>query len=316
MMMNMYNILYYTGVFCMLLYLLQIYIITCWNIDFPMFWNIGPYIGSAFFSLLLLFIWYHIILVSKLKMNFVIKTILMICIFVLPFILVLPVISIYNLILLFYCNNPPFIDDINSVFIENKELEDNYEFVYKKELDTIYHENSNADCIAKNLPGFAIGKVNEKCWRAIYIKILNNFTIKDLHVKCPNLYKLLNKSYISNAFLSILDAHVDIPKHFGYFKGYYRYHLGYIIPEHNGVRPFIVCGNQKYEWEEGKGVLFDDIYNHYVRNDTPYRRVVLYLDIVRPELRNMITDSMIWLLSKNIILQKLDKSQHKQRSLK
>jgi beta-hydroxylase len=227
-----------------------------------------------------------------------------------------PVLSIFNLLCLLYFNNGPFIKDINDVFPENKEFEDNYESKYKNELDIIYQENINVDCIAKNAPSFLIGKTETTCWRAIYIKILNDFKIKDLKTKCPYLYNMLNKDYIPNAFLSILDANVDIPEHYGYFKGVYRYHLGYIIPEHKGNKPFIVCGSEKYEWKEGKGVLFDDMYNHYVRNDTPYRRVVLYLDITRPELRNNIfMDMVMYLLSKNYFVQNLDKSQHKQMKL-
>jgi len=56
--------------------------------------------------------------------------------------------------------------------------------------------------------------------------------------------------------------------------------------------------------------------NHYVRNDTPYRRVVLYLDVVRPELRdNVLVELVIYLLSKNIFVKNLDKSQHKQQKI-
>ena len=45
-------------------------------------------------------------------------------------------------------------------------------------------------------------------------------------------------------------------------------------------------------------------------------KVVLYLDIIRPELRdNLFTDGLIWLLSQNIFVHQLDKSQQKQRSL-
>jgi beta-hydroxylase len=221
------------------------------------------------------------------------------------------------LTLLLYYDNGPFIKNINKVFPENIEFENNYYSKYKNELDTIYNLYSDVDCIKKNNPIFRIGDDKDKCWRAIYIKILDEFKIKKLEVICPNLYKILNKPYISNAMLSILDANVDIPEHYGYFKGFYRYHLGYIIPEYKNNKPFIVCGNEKYEWKEGKGVLFDDMFNHYVRNDTPYRRVVLYLDVIRPELRNdFITNSIIYLLSNNYFIKQLDKSQHTQKEIK
>jgi aspartyl/asparaginyl beta-hydroxylase (cupin superfamily) len=59
------------------------------------------------------------------------------------------------------------------------------------------------------------------------------------------------------------------------------------------------------------------MFNHYVRNDTPYRRVVLYLDVIRPELRNdIITNSILYLLSNNYFIKRLDKAQHTQKEIK
>lgn len=63
-----------------------------------------------------------------------------------------------------------------------------------------------------------------------------------------------------------------------------RYHLGITIPEENGKKPYIVCGGEKYEWIEGKGVIFDDMFIHYVNNPTNKQRIVLYLDIKRNNL--------------------------------
>jgi beta-hydroxylase len=216
-----------------------------------------------------------------------------------------------------FCDNRPFIKNINEVFPENIEFEKNYHNIYKKELDTIYNLYSDADCVRKSIPSFRIAEDKDKCWRFIYIKVLNKFKIDNLDVICPNLYKILDKPYIPNALLSILDPNVDIPEHFGYFKGYYRYHLGYIIPQYKNNKPFIVCGNEKYEWKEGKGVLFDDIFNHYVRNDTPYRRVVLFLDVIRPEVRdNIVNDVMTYLMANNYFVKQLDKAQHTQKEIK
>jgi len=163
---------------------------------------------------------------------------------------------------------------------------------------------------------FFIGDTKKNCWRAIYIKVLDKYKIPDFKTLCPNLFKIIDKPYVSNAFLSILDGNVDIPEHSGYYKGYLRYHLGYIIPEYKNKKPFIVCGGEKYEWKEGKGVLFDDMYLHYVKNETPYRRVVLYLDIIRPELRNSIVAKYVKdIMATNYFVNQLDKSQHFQKSL-
>jgi hypothetical protein len=46
----------------------------------------------------------------------------------------------------------------------------------------------------------------------------------DLLRRIPNLY---------TAFFSVLDPHQHIAPHFGYYKGFLRYHLGIIIPNDN-----------------------------------------------------------------------------------
>jgi len=264
----------------------------------------------------LLFFILNTIYVYNSNYHYIIKSLLIAVNLAMPYILLYPILAIYNLYLLLIFNNPPFIDNINDVFKENKELESKYNSDIKKELDTLYYSYNNIECIARNNPNFTIGNnIEDKCWRALYIKVLDDIKIPNLQTKCPVLFDIINKPYISNVFLSILDGYVDIPQHTGYYKGFYRYHLGYIIPEYKNKRPFIVCGDVKYEWKEGKGVLFDDMYNHYVRNDTPYKRVVLYIDVVRPELRSSVIQKfLLESISKNYFIKLLDSSQHKQNA--
>ncbi len=314
-MITLQNILYVFGLLLLFIYIIQIIAMTFFHINMKFYvFSENAYIGNISQFIILIILWYHIIPVMKSQINILLKIIFIVILFIMPFILFYPMLSIYNLICLFYFTNPPFIDNINKIFPENMELESNYK-IYKEELDKIYNENADVDCIANNNPGFRIGEVKEKCWRAIYIKVLNEYKIEDFDKKYPKLYKILNKPYISNAFLSILDGNVDIPEHYGYFKGYYRYHLGYVIPQYQDKKAYIVCGGEKYIWKEGKGVLFDDMYNHYVRNDTPYQRIVLYLDILRPEMRNDFTNILLYLMSKNYFVQQIDKSQHKQKKI-
>ena len=44
---------------------------------------------------------------------------------------------------------------------------------------------------------------------------------------------------------------------------------------------FLWVNGIKYNWEEGKCVLWDDIYPHKVYNNTDENRIVLYMDIYR-----------------------------------
>lgn len=281
------------------------------SIKSPIIKLLGDFLVCIFFVYNAIYVYYS-------KLNYILKIILIILNLSMPYILLYPILSIYNLYLFIKFNNPPFIDNLNDVFPENIELESKYHTHIKKELDIIYNLENNVECIAKNNPNFTIGNnIKENCWRALYIKILDDIKIPNLKQKCPVLYDIINKPYISNVFLSILDGYVDIPEHNGYYKGYYRYHLGYIIPEHNNNKPYIVCGGIKYEWKEGKGVLFDDMYPHYVRNDTPYKRVVLYIDVIRPELRSSLIEKYFHkLISTNFFIKLLDKSQHKQNTIR
>jgi aspartyl/asparaginyl beta-hydroxylase (cupin superfamily) len=111
----------------------------------------------------------------------------------------------------------------------------------------------------------------------------------DLRRHIPNLY---------TAFFSVLDPHQHIAPHFGYYKGFLRYHLGIIIPNDNadGCCYLRVNANRAdntrrerslidkgvtYYWKNGEGVLFDDTFLHDAHNDSDEVGVVLWLDVAR-----------------------------------
>ena len=55
-----------------------------------------------------------------------------------------------------------------------------------------------------------------------------------------------------------------------------------------------------YEWKEGEGVLFDETYKHFVKNETKYTRVILFLDVVRPfdsYFLNTLNDIILYMMS-------------------
>ena len=227
----------------------------------------------------------------------------------LPFLFVFPITTLNNIYLkLSLPPNKPFIDNINEVFSENIILEKNFS-IYKTELTNFTNISGDLVCVHSKTPGFIIGKTEKNCWRTLQIKTANNF-VNNFKETCPELYKILDNDNIINAFLSILDPYVNIPKHVGYSRIFLRYHLGIDIPQTEN-KPFIVCGEQKYIWEEGKGVIFDDMYKHYVENPTPFKRVVLYLDIVRPEIVNDLSTKIILnMINTNIIVKNYNKNQH------
>lgn len=226
--------------------------------------------------------------------------------------------SIFNLIIAPFCKIGPFIKDYNKDFPLAKPIEDKFTTIKEEYLK--YSKKYLPDCIYKTNPGFSIDASNAKdrCWRNILLKKAG--TIQSSMVEhFPTTISLLQDKQIHNAFFSILDSEVDIPPHTGYYKGYLRYHLGIIIPKSkNGDSPFIVCGGETYHWKEGEGVLFDDMYLHYVKNNTPHTRVVLYIDVIRnnlPPVINEINTMIISLIEYNPLLKVILKNQHVQKSL-
>lgn len=83
------------------------------------------------------------------------------------------------------------------------------------------------------------------------------------------------------AMFSILQPHYHIVPHKGPTRAVVRAHLGLIVPQARD-KLWIRVDDQILHWEEGKVIIFDDAYEHEVRNDTDELRAVLFLDIDRP----------------------------------
>lgn len=81
------------------------------------------------------------------------------------------------------------------------------------------------------------------------------------------------------AFFSILAPKQYITPHWGYYKGFLRYHLGVIVPNNNEGRECFLRVNsdpefnarrthdgvedgETYYWKNGEGIVFDDNYLH------------------------------------------------------
>jgi aspartyl/asparaginyl beta-hydroxylase (cupin superfamily) len=141
----------------------------------------------------------------------------------------------------------------------------------------------------------------------------------DLLNNYPILKNALDNKLIFNAGISILDPHISIPQHIGYFKGFLRYQICIETNDNDPNKPYIVCGEQKYTWKTGEGVLFDDMFNHYVVNNSDSRRIVLYLDIIRqnlPKIIIKINNLICDLCTKDKLYNYILKKQHVQRKNK
>lgn len=103
---------------------------------------------------------------------------------------------------------------------------------------------------------------------------------------------------VVNAFFSILEPRQYIAAHWGYYKGFVRYHLGVVIPRDNADRSCWlrvnadphdnalrdaqrIAAGHKYFWHNGRGVVFDDTVLHDACNASDEVRAVLFVDVMR-----------------------------------
>jgi len=273
----------------------------------------------CWFSYLLLFCYF--IYLSLFLKNNTIKYILILLLLVLIYLPLLPILNIITIILSIVYNNPPFINNYHDIFPDSIYIEKNAERIIE-EYNT-YTDNNLPECIRKSIPGFTIENTsdNNSCWRILYLKRGGKID-KNMIKYFPITISLLESKQIHSAFFSILDSGVEISPHVGYYKGYLRYHLGIIIPNNKSIdqdnKAYIVCGNEKYIWKEKEGIVFDDMYLHYVKNPTNQLRVVLYLDIKRINDNNIINEINnigINLIKNSFLFNIFIKNQHSQNKI-
>jgi aspartyl/asparaginyl beta-hydroxylase (cupin superfamily) len=148
----------------------------------------------------------------------------------------------------------------------------------------------------EELTSYTSGGIHQIAWKSFMFK--SGDFIEENCALAPNTAALLRHiPGIYTAFFSVLEPHQHIKAHWGYWKGFVRYHLGVLIPDNNrdnkcwirinpdaqsrdGDREAIAQG-ETYHWHDGDAVLFDDTFLHEAANETDSVRVVLFLDVAR-----------------------------------
>jgi aspartyl/asparaginyl beta-hydroxylase (cupin superfamily) len=102
-------------------------------------------------------------------------------------------------------------------------------------------------------------------------------------LECPQTVRLLESiPHMTGGSLSVLEAGSNINPHQGDTNAIIRVHLGLTIPA-----PLPDCGFQVgrevRQWEEGKALLFCDAHSHLAWNRSDRRRLLLIVDVMRPE---------------------------------
>ena len=172
--------------------------------------------------------------------------------------------------------------------------------------------------------GYTAGGIHKAQWKALMFASGGRF-IEENCARAPRTAALLKAiPNMDNAFFSVLDPDQYITPHWGYYKGYLRYHLGVIIPENNaGQRCWLRVNDdladneagekeriergKRYHWHEGEGIVFDDNYLHDAANESDEVRVVLWLDLRRPMpfYARAFNDLVLWLVGRDETVEKI-----------
>lgn len=112
--------------------------------------------------------------------------------------------------------------------------------------------------------------------------------VKENTARCPRTTAALRAiedlyfvaDFTPSILFSRLKPHTRIPPHNGLMNTRLIAHLPLIVPPGCGFR----VGNEVRQWEEGKMLIFDDSMDHEAWNDSDQTRVILLMEIHRPEI--------------------------------
>ena len=131
-------------------------------------------------------------------------------------------------------------------------------------------------------------------WKRFYIKWYGPIDPQARQL-CPLTSALLESMpEVHLGMFSILMPGSYIPPHFGPTRMCLRYHLGIFTPNDDACS--IRVGEDYYSWRDGEDIMFDDTIVHEVSNTSSRARVILFLDIERPQVPGIfsaVTKAMI-----------------------
>ena len=196
----------------------------------------------------------------------------------------------------FVRRTPAFMYDYHDHYRGLRQLEDGYEVIREECLSLLAVKDDLTDMTDLGA-GYTNGGIHKARWKAFMFK--SGEFIDENCARAPRTAALLRRvPGLYTAFFSVLDPHQDITPHWGYYKGFVRYHLGVLIPGNNRDHKcwLRVNGNAEdnarqdealvekgeiYYWKNGEGIVFDDNYLHDAANESNEVRVVFWLDLRR-----------------------------------
>lgn len=204
----------------------------------------------------------------------------------------MPVVNAYEAIVcagraLYGCwiETPPVLD-IDLYFPMARVLERNWRDIQREALalQDGQHRIPKLDDMMENQADIAAA--DSIPWRFLVLRLFGRDHAANQSL-CPLTSRLIKSiPKVTTAGISILDPGKHILAHRGPYRGMLRYHLGLVTPtdEKGDGQAVLRLGDLFYRWRDGEGILWDDTFEHEVWNhgDTP--RIVLIVDVARPDM--------------------------------
>lgn len=190
---------------------------------------------------------------------------------------------------------PAFEMDYLGEYPALQQIEDQYG-VIREECEALMQARDKLVPMA-SLGSYTAGDTHVAHWTTLMFK--SGEFIEDNCRLAPRTADILRRvPGIYTAFFSVLEPHQHIQPHYGYYKGFLRYHLGVKVPRNNvdeccWIRvnasqsdndaddKSLIDKGERYYWRNGEGVMFDDTFMHEAANDSDEVRVVLFVDVAR-----------------------------------
>jgi beta-hydroxylase len=135
-------------------------------------------------------------------------------------------------------------------------------------------------------------------WKRFYLKWYEEKP-ESAERLCPRTTALLaGIPYIKAALFAELPPHAKLNAHRDPYAGSLRYHMGLRTPNDDSCRIYV--DGEPYSWRDGEGVIFDETFIHWVRNDTDQSRLILLCDIERPMKYRWAQAAQAW-FSRNVM---------------
>lgn len=156
-----------------------------------------------------------------------------------------------------------------------EELEKNYA--------VIYNELTEYLKLFKLEPHFNNTLVEiPKTWKVRSLRVWG-VEMYEIQKYFPETIRLLaNIPHVVNVGFNLLEPHSKIKPHSGDTNAIYRCHLGLKVPI-DYMQCVMKVKGQEQHWRQGKLLSFIDAYEHEARNNSNEERIILLVDILKPE---------------------------------